>query len=396
MALANAELTRDAAKTRRGVGGLEATPYSPDQLRAITTQAAKALQPNMVTTEPVRSARTRQLGQPSGARPRPSGSPAHAAGGAAGAAGEQPQTPPAAEPTSYGQQPQQTVAQQAAQAYQAAYQPFGPGNDLRSTAVMPTFEPSFEDEAADLIQNADPSTAGTEQVRSAAIQAILSAMQGTDRGEAMRLRYEDLLEQSADARATGIRDIGRASAKFGRMGSGMTTNDLGTLEQRIQEADADARRDLAIETADQELSDRMALAGLGLQGSSALQGLDLARGEFDIGRASALTGLDNTRFQRGAAMRDEVRGERQFQQDQADRALDRTVQQAQLEEMLKSGQFGRDIDVIRTMLAAEASADPLAAMQAAAQQFAAAGNNSAAAQLFEMIAQRRAAGGTSS
>src|SRR5690606_35952778 len=99
------------------------------------------------------------------------------------------------------------------------------------------------------------------ELRALALDAV-RGLSDTPSREAIALeRFRNILAESEDARRLGIRDIGRAAAALGRIGSGQVTTDLGNLEARIQETQQRAPRDLAAEAAGLELADRVARLG---------------------------------------------------------------------------------------------------------------------------------------
>lgn len=139
-------------------------------------------------------------------------------------------------------------------------------------------------------------------------------------------RFQDLLGQTEEQRQLGTRAIGQSAAKFGRMGSGMVTTDLGNLEERLQTGLQREARGLAADTAAQEEADRLnrlqaTLGAAGQFGGEDYQrgmgeaGLALQRGGAYQGLGGELAGLEQARFGQGQALRDEERGERDFTSD---------------------------------------------------------------------------------
>lgn len=167
-------------------------------------------------------------------------------------------------------------------------QDFGPGDDLRGTQINP-----FTGERL----------AGAQRDTDVMARAL---SQGPNLTQAALDRYADLEQQTQENRQQGIQQIGRAAARLGRLGSGMVTTDLGNLEALLQQRGTAARRGLAGDIAFQESADRRANLGAGQ--SYEQQIADQARG-----------------------YRDEARGERGFQEDQARRAQDMEVLRRQLQ-----------------------------------------------------------------
>src|SRR5690606_19227565 len=115
---------------------------------------------------------------------------------------------------------------------------------------------------------------------------------------------------------SGVRDIGRAAAALGRIGAGITTSQLGDLEDRIQTQIAREASRLAAETAGQELADRLARFQAALGAGGQLRGEDLAEARF------------------GQSLRDELRGERAYQYGLSRDEIADRIRQIQLEEQL--------------------------------------------------------------
>lgn len=113
-------------------------------------------------------------------------------------------------------------------------------------------------------------------------------------------RYKDMLAGTADERQKGIRAIGQGAAKFGRIGAGMTTNELTSLEDLLERRENETARDLAFGSATGDLNER--------------------------------------RSQRG-----ELRGERDYQLGLDNSAQDRAIQQVMLQDSLMNSEWGRQM-----------------------------------------------------
>lgn len=124
---------------------------------------------------------------------------------------------------------------------------FGPGNDLRSTAVLPVAGPD------------------RAQLASGALKL-----------------FED---QQAPQLAARMRQIGQAAAKFGRIGSGLVNTELADVGTDYNTKLAQLKQALALEAAQNQLADQAALRGE-------------VRGERGYQQGMAQTALDNTVRQR--------------------------------------------------------------------------------------------------
>lgn len=177
---------------------------------------------------------------------------------------------------------------------------FGPGNDLRSSQVNPT--------ASDRLKRLQ----GTVDTGVAAVGSSPSL------SDAAAKQFELLGKQSAEQRRLGIQDIGRSAATLGRLGSGMVTTDLGNLEDVLRTREENARAGLSANIAQQEAADRRA-------------------------NLASTSGLEGQVYGQEAGARGEVRGERGYQTDTAQTALENRIRQKALEESLTQGQFGREL-----------------------------------------------------
>lgn len=227
---------------------------------------------------------------------------------------------------------------------------FGPGQDLISTQISPIgFTPS---EAA-------------ERARALTLQGLESLFSTPDRAALASQQFQNLLEQAAEARQTGVRDIGRAAAALGRIGAGITTSQLGDLEERIQTQIAREASRLAAETAGQELADRLARFQAALGAGGQLRGEDLAEARF------------------GQSLRDELRGERAYQYGLSRDAIADRIRQIQLEEQLLQGEHAREMDRLGPLLQiAFGGPDPTYALERAA-----AGAQGQAGQFWDLVGE---------
>jgi hypothetical protein len=336
---------------------------------------------------------------------------------------------------------------------------FGPGNDLRSTQFAPQASDRLQatggtvDAARDAYSNAklgtyadlgglDTSAAKTAYGQAASGLAGANAptykevgggtyARGKDTQGATDILSKELAnlstapdrqqmaldtlklaeEQGQPAYDQRMREVGRNAAKFGRIGAGMTTNELTSIEQ-VRSRDLDQlRRGTALEAAGQTMADRLSKTGMagsvagqlsgrdidetgvnqglrgelrteaarktGLEGEAAQLALQKAGqqqslGTSQLGLAEAgrqaltnergfaantdqaraalagsqlqdLAGLETNQFNKEAAQRGELRGERDHQTEAANKALEDSIRQRQLQEDLTQGAYGRDM-----------------------------------------------------
>jgi hypothetical protein len=203
---------------------------------------------------------------------------------------------------------------------------------------------------------------------------------GTDRGRLAADSFQLIQDEQAPRRAMGFQDVGRRAAALGRVGAGMTTNDLTGLEQDYTRQDNLTKRDLALRAAGDTLQDRLGIAGALQGGFNTLFGADRDSADFGMRAGSAAAsaaankagllgslagqkygmgsdlrnearGERGTRrnfeldeFDRGSRLRDELRGERGYQTDAAQQGIENAIRQRALEEQLLGNEVGRDRD----------------------------------------------------
>lgn len=103
----------------------------------------------------------------------------------------------------------------------ASLSSYGPGNDLIGTQIAPTA--------------------------------------GPDRAALAQQSYDLLQQQAEPAYQQQLRQVGQDAAKFGRIGSGLTTSALGDVQSQHQRDLSQAQQNLSINAAGQTLADQSAL-----------------------------------------------------------------------------------------------------------------------------------------
>jgi len=176
----------------------------------------------------------------------------------------------------------------AAPAAQTPFSTFGPGNDLRTTQINPAANPRLQElqGQVDVLRNRltgepDLTQAGLERLR----------------------LFEEESEQPFQRRLQGV---GRQAAALGRIGSGETERQL---NYALAEREADIsrqRRGIAAELAGQEGAERRANVG-------------------------SLADLERQLYGQGAGGREELRQERDYQDELARRAMEDALLRGQYE-----------------------------------------------------------------
>ena len=175
---------------------------------------------------------------------------------------------------------------------------FGPGNDLRFSQIDPT---------------ASTRLSGLQGQVSGAAGRIAG---GPDLTSAAQEKLRLFEEQGEPGFQKALQAVGRKAGALGRLGAGMTTSELGDVASLRERDISQARRGLASDLAFAEGGERRANLG-------------------------ALSGLESQVFGQEQGARGELRGERGYQADTAQQALENRIRQRMLEESLTEGAFGR-------------------------------------------------------
>lgn len=201
-----------------------------------------------------------------------------------------------------------------------------------------------------------PEAAGARSQASATLQGL----EGPDRAQIADDIFGRLVESSRPAYEQELRGVGQKAAAFGRLGSGMTTSDLGDVQQRREEGLTRARGQLASEAAGLSLQDRVQKLASELSAGASFQNADLAQAGFGLDQAgtqanlygtgfdasraglSDLAGLEGMQYGQGAGQRNELRGERDFQNLLARLSVDDRVRQTLTEDQLLNSAVDRE------------------------------------------------------
>lgn len=196
---------------------------------------------------------------------------------------------------------------------------FSPGADLRNTAITP---------------GTDPRLASTQGQVDTARDALST---GPDRAALAAQNFQLLRDSTQPQYDAAVRQVGANAAKFGRIGAGMTTNELTSLDQSRERDLLQAQKGLSLDAAGSTLADRQAIL-------------------------SSLGGLEGQQYGEGASGRNELRGERGYQTDFAQQGLTNEQNRLGLEDTLTNSEFGRNQERARTLAAIGGSSDPTAAL----------------------------------
>jgi hypothetical protein len=210
-------------------------------------------------------------------------------------------------------------------------------------------------------------TSGEASGARAMAMGDLAKLGGPDRGQIAGDVFQQMRDASQPQFEDDLRNVGRDAAKFGRLGAGMTTSRLGDVVSNRERDLSLAQRGLASDAASQTLQDRLGVFDARLGASGQFTSEDLGRAGFglDKGQSEQSLGMtyeDMARRNRGEAVgerdfaygrgideRNELRGERGFQNDMQQQAQEDMIRQRMLEEQLLNGEWGRDMDYMQML-----------------------------------------------
>lgn len=238
--------------------------------------------------------------------------------------------------------------------------PFGPGNDLRYQAVQP--DTPFKSVATDVAQGpaVDP-TVSPELAKYRALQsgAADTLSTGPTRGEIAQKQLDAFDLKAQPGIRDGIRAVGQRAAALGRIGNGQTAIEALTPYTDYLNNRAALSNELSASTATGEIADRQAklAAANGLVDQTA--GLDASvRGEQRTERANTQdTAAQNIARQiaernagvtNAASNRAETRGERTYQQQISDKAIQDAINQHLLEGGDQQTGFNQNLALLQT------------------------------------------------
>ena len=175
-----------------------------------------------------------------------------------------------------------------------------------------------------------------------------------DRGDIAASTFERLRAQTEPTFQNDLRQVGQRAAALGRIGSGLTTTELGDVTSNRERFLTDVAGQLSDDAASRTLDDRLGRFGAATGAASLFENIDRGR-------------------------RDELRGERGFQDELAQQATDDFVRQRTLEEMLLQGEFGRNQSFTQMLLNSGFADSPSNTLLAGADRLEPGGNDALAA-----------------
>jgi hypothetical protein len=193
-------------------------------------------------------------------------------------------------------------------------QQFLPGNtqnpyDAQAIAAMNAVQGGnvqnpYDTQAAGLYGGANMPTEFSPMVGESRdmIMERLRALSGPDRTQLAQEAYDIFRQQSEPGYQQDLRGVGQKAAALGRVGAGMTTNDLtGVMGQREQQQNL-LKRSLINDAGQQTLQDRINTLNATMGGSSTLEGQDFGRqnaaSQLAIQKAAGLSGMGQNQYNR--------------------------------------------------------------------------------------------------
>jgi hypothetical protein len=168
-------------------------------------------------------------------------------------------------------------------------------------------------------------------------QALQKALNGPDRFAMAGSAYDDFAKLAGANLGRARTDATNQAAAHGQIGSGMLTNRYGDLQERFEMNDQLARSGFLRDALEGTIGDRLNNANLARTAENSIYGQDVNS-------------------------RNELRGERGYQQNLAEQAIAQRIQQAQMEQ----GQQQQDFDNAARLYGYGNLNDPTGAYQNAA------------------------------
>lgn len=243
--------------------------------------------------------------------------------------------------------------------------PISTGSNLLSTQINPTAPTATAPKTTDfgtgaISQQANPQDSTRFQNYSGGLDNAMNQLTtGPDRTALALQKLQDFDTAGQPELEAGFRRVGQAASKFGRLGSGMTTNDLTGLQGTYDRNKMLLKNDLARSVAEGDINDRFRRAdafgqargqeyGFGQDQRNYATGVDQYNqgALFDRQRAGNdyQSNYEDRLFGQQRTGANDLRGERDYQTNRSDKALEDSIRQRMLEDSLLNSSFGRSQD----------------------------------------------------
>lgn len=172
----------------------------------------------------------------------------------------------------------------------------------------------------------NPAASGRTGDTMSAVDAARNALSGGPNRSDLAAQYIDQWNQSTEPQyQKDLTDATKLAAANGRLGSGMLSTSYGDIALARDNARQVAQRGFQTDALSGTIQDRLNNLG-------------------------ALSGLESQQYGQDAANRNEVRGERGYQQGLSQQAFSNDAQRLALEEALTQGSYGRSSDRLNQLI----------------------------------------------
>jgi hypothetical protein len=183
-----------------------------------------------------------------------------------------------------------------------------------------------------------------------------------NRTELAKQAFADFDKQGEAGLQQRFRAVGQKAAALGRIGAGMTTNDLTDVFSQHERDRLLKQNELARGVAEGDISDRFRKVEFdtGLNERNADRGYNAQRDAIDYGgrdadraigdrynRLDAASSLEGRLFDQGARNRDEFRAERGRQDTQSQMSLENRIREREMQERTKSTELARALALMQ-------------------------------------------------
>lgn len=208
-------------------------------------------------------------------------------------------------------------------------------------------------------------------------------------------------ERRAPQLQQDLRLVGQRAAALGRVGAGVTTNELTDVFTQRQRDEDFLTREVLNDAATRQFGNDALTAQILGQGAGRLRGEDLAESQFEFGtqsaaaqlalqRALGLESINNNEFQRGVTTRNETRAERGREDALAQQGIENRIRELTLGDQLKNSELNREL--ARSGLIGQLSRPDVGALERIGTERGSRGSNTA--DIFSQIAINRGTRGT--
>lgn len=185
---------------------------------------------------------------------------------------------------------------------------FGPGNSLIGKQIQaPSAEANqFDRQAAQYAQGAGIGdySKQTQRARNMIMRQLRQLQNAPDRFELAQSQYDIFQNQAEPIYQQALRGVGQKAAALGRVGAGMTTNDLTGVAGQHQQLLSNERQSLINQALQNTMADRLGVSQALQSGGGLLGGQDLslnqARSQAALGQAGLFGNLGQNQFGREA------------------------------------------------------------------------------------------------